>query len=411
MRFITYKTWILIILFSSSGFCQTNETNTSKTILLILGSGNLETSVARAEVGFNLFTSKKDVDYIIVSGGCGAHSSSICEATIMADVLIEKGVPENIIYKEEKSKSTAQNYCYSRDLRHSDGNKLINEGDYLFVVSSHWHAMSVSGCFSDKDLVNSKYVIEGSIIPKPDNKTDYGAIYENCINNSNYCKSVLWPKVDAAYTMETSGKKQDQNLQSLFLRDIMAKTKDSTTAYSTISEELSDLPEIWKSNIDASYFNTFENLIYLFKDQQFIALQPGSSTIENGYPKSLNNLFSNLSDYWRQGHLDAAFFNPKTKHVYFFKGDQYVRIPFKRNKMQSAEGPKKITDLVSEWPFNWSTGNIDAAIFNEHANVVIMYRGQESLKLKFDAENLILVDDTPQKVGLDWPTEMWGKRN
>ena len=157
MKFISFKIGILVVLFSSSGFCQSPIEGTAKTIMLILGSGNLETSISRAEVGFDLYSSKTDFDYIIVSGGCG-------------------------------------------------------------------------GCFNDKDLVDSNYVIEGKIIPKQNDKTDYGAIYENCMNNPNYCKSVLWPKIDAAYTIIESGENNDQNI-NLFIKDLVIKNQDSTDLY------------------------------------------------------------------------------------------------------------------------------------------------------------------------------------
>ncbi|MBJ7879528.1 ElyC/SanA/YdcF family protein [Gelidibacter salicanalis] len=409
MKFLIDRIWIVTLLCSLVSLGQSIENDTSKTILLILGSGNLNTSIERAEVGFNVYNSKKDVDYIIVSGGCGAHSSSICEATIMADVLIAKGVPETIIYKEEKSKSTAQNYCYSRNLKHSDGTKLINDGDRLFVVSNHWHAMSVSGCFSDKDLVHSKYIIEGDITPKPDHKTDYGAMYENCMNNPNYCKSVLWPKIDAAYSLKD--KRRGVDIHSKFIEDILIRGQDSSASYSTIAAALPEFLEDWNSNFDAAYYNKFENLIYIFKGEHYVALKPGSSTIEDGYPKPLNTLFPDLSNYWRMGHWDAAFFNPKTKHSYVFKGDQYLKIPYRKNKLQIVESPKMISDLVVNWPFNWGKGDIDAALYTEATNEVLLYRGQEILRLKFEGDHLIILNTSPQKLSLEWPTEFLGNRN
>lgn len=411
MKFIIDKIGLLIILLTLSGFSQTTKENSSKTIILILGSGDLNTSLYRAEVGFNLYKSRTDFDYIIVSGGCGAHNSSICEARVMADMLIEKGVPKNIIFREEKSKSTSQNFCYSRELKNLDGTQLINTGDHLFVVSNHWHAMSVSGCFNDKDLVNSNYVIEGHITPKQDDKTDYGAIYENCINNPNYCKSVLWPKIDAAYNFGESGKKHTQNHVNFFIKDLMIKSLDSTNFYSSISEELSELPEVWKSNIDASFYNKFENLIYLFKNEDVVAVKPGSSKMELGHAKSMKELFENLSDYWGIGPIDAAFFNSNTKQIYFFKGDHFVRIKYKKNKKLIFENPKSISELVPKWPFDWGSGHIDAALFVERTDEVLLYRGQEKLKLKFDGDNLTILEEIPQKLNLEWPTALWGDRN
>src|SRR5690606_5840842 len=112
-----------------------NESTTKKTGMLILGSDNIKTLKERVAVGYKLYKSGVAFDYIIVSGGCGAHKSTICEASDMASLLIEKGVPAEKIFKEEKSKTTVQNYVYSRILRREDGTKLINKGDNLYVVS------------------------------------------------------------------------------------------------------------------------------------------------------------------------------------------------------------------------------------------------------------------------------------
>lgn len=59
--------------------------------MLILGSADLETTKKRTETGYNLDTSQTEFDYIIVSGGCGAHKSSICEASEMKKYLMKKG--------------------------------------------------------------------------------------------------------------------------------------------------------------------------------------------------------------------------------------------------------------------------------------------------------------------------------
>ncbi|MCK0123282.1 YdcF family protein [Gelidibacter sp. F2691] len=406
MKFLIDKIWMLALLCSFSGLAQSFENDTSKTILLILGSGNLNTSIERAEVGFNVYNSKKGIDYIIVSGGCGAHSSSICEATTMADVLIAKGVPETIIFKEEKSKSTAQNYCYSRELKHSDGTKLINQGDQLFVVSNHWHAMSVSGCFSDKDLANSKYIIEGNIIPKPDSKTDYGAMYDNCMNNPNYCKSVVWPKINAAYSLKGNTANQHK-----FIEDLHISGEDSSASYSEIAKTIPEVSNYWNSGIDATFYNKFEDLIYIFKGTDYLTLKPGTSSMVGKHAKPIQTLFRELPEHWQTGHLDAAFFDPNTKYMYLFKGAEYLRIRYRKNKTQIVDSPKMITDFVLDWPFNWGTGDIDAALFSEATNEVLLYRGQEMLTLKFEGDKLMMLNTSPQKVNLTWPTEFWGDRN
>lgn len=148
-----------------------------KTIMLILGSANKKTLEERVKLGYKLYASPVSFDYIIVSGGCGAHGSAICEASEMAAFLEEKGVPADKIYKEERSKSTVQNYCYSRQLKKEDGTRLINPNDTLYVVSSHWHAIPVAARFSIYDNVQAYYYIKGDLLPKETDKVDYTNIF------------------------------------------------------------------------------------------------------------------------------------------------------------------------------------------------------------------------------------------
>ncbi len=153
------------------------QQHNSRTGILILGSNHIPTLNERLNSGYKLFKSIEDVDYIIVSGGCDAHDSGFCEASEMKQLLENKGVSENLIYKEEKSKSTFQNYCYSRILKDEAGNLLILPGDSLYVVSNHWHAIPVAARFREYDKVNAQYYIVGEITPKPTDTVNYGKIY------------------------------------------------------------------------------------------------------------------------------------------------------------------------------------------------------------------------------------------
>ena len=127
------------------------------TIMLILGSSNPGTREARVGLACDLLK-KGDIhfDTVILSGGCGAHGTdaSNCEATDMKR-LLETVCTDDIsglgIYKEESSRSTVQNYCNSVALE-VQGQKLIQKPATLYVVSSHYHALSVAACFGNKGV-------------------------------------------------------------------------------------------------------------------------------------------------------------------------------------------------------------------------------------------------------------------
>lgn len=132
----------------------------SKTIL-VLGSSEPGTRARRIVLACDLLK-KGDIhfDKVILSGGCGAHGTdkSNCEASDMKRLLettCSADITDLAIYKEESSGSTVQNYCNSRALE-MQGQKLIQKQDTLYVLSSHYHALSVAACFGN-DGVDAHY--------------------------------------------------------------------------------------------------------------------------------------------------------------------------------------------------------------------------------------------------------------
>ncbi len=167
--------------------------------MLVLGSSNPATRAERIALACSLIK-KNNVhfDKIILSGGCGAHGTdkSNCEATDM-ERLLEAACGSYIsgirIYKEEKSGTTVQNYCFSRALT-VEGQKLINKEDTLYVISSHYHALSVAACFKNDGVdAHYYYTCENSlydgIAPPPGTVVistmpcyrDYTGIAQRCV--------------------------------------------------------------------------------------------------------------------------------------------------------------------------------------------------------------------------------------
>lgn len=178
IRSIKKKTLLLsgiLFVLCLGAFAQ--DSPAKRTGMLLLGSADMKTLKERVDIAYQLFSTDITFDYIVVSGGCDAHGSGICEATEMKQALIAKGVPESLIIKEEKSKTTKQNYAYSRLVTGQDGKPVIRRGDRLYVVSNHWHAIPVAARFSKFDGVDARYHIQGSILPTPKDKVDYTDIF------------------------------------------------------------------------------------------------------------------------------------------------------------------------------------------------------------------------------------------
>lgn len=112
-----FTVFILIeVLILSSAF----EKNTGKPdYIVVLGAG------LRGETPSLILSQRLDAAVklihanpgtkVIVSGGQGPGETTT-EANAMKKALIEKGIPEALITKEEKSTSTLENICYTRDI-------------------------------------------------------------------------------------------------------------------------------------------------------------------------------------------------------------------------------------------------------------------------------------------------------
>jgi hypothetical protein len=173
-------------------------------VMLVLGSKDPMVRKTRVALARDLLQ-RQDLhfDKVVLSGGCGAHGTDMtnCEASDMEQLLKEAcgdDIADISVYKEESSGSTVQNYCNSRNLE-DDGEKVIRKGDSLYVVSSHYHALSVAACFKNDGVDAHYYYICGGslyegVAPSLEEMAaandpcfqDYTGIADNC-GNADWC--------------------------------------------------------------------------------------------------------------------------------------------------------------------------------------------------------------------------------
>ena len=95
---------------------------------------------------------------IVVSGGQGA-GEDISEAEAMKRYLIEKGVPEAIIIKEDKSTSTSENFLFSK--------KKLDEifvGEYTIAyITNDYHIYRAGGIAENAGFENPAHVHSGTL--------------------------------------------------------------------------------------------------------------------------------------------------------------------------------------------------------------------------------------------------------
>ena len=109
--------------------------------IIILGAGLFGDKVPpllaqRLDKGLAIYERFNRKPVIIVSGGQG-DDEWISEAEAMAGYLMEKGVPADSIFLENKSRTTLENLIFSKELMLSQG----LEQDRVLLVTNSFHAL------------------------------------------------------------------------------------------------------------------------------------------------------------------------------------------------------------------------------------------------------------------------------
>lgn len=352
-----------ILILTKLGFPQKIQ---PKNMILVLGSDDVQTLKERTDLAFQLYQINKNIDYIIVSGGCGAHGSSLCEASEMKTRLLSLGVPESMIIKEEKSQTTLQNYIFSRMLKDTEGNLLIGKNDKLYVVSNHWHAISVANRFQRYDGVQAKYFVSGNLTPKEKDPVDYVGIFhgypdqdqllEKQLKN-NITGSVLLGKKDtllvnaAGEVYFSENGKLRKNVEDLFFKQMPAQWDQQMDA-------------LFQDKESGSFFLTRKNTLYkISKDGQF--------------QKEINltDYFRSLPSAWTKRGIDAVSIVGDAAFV-FYKDSVWIG-KRERRKGFTHQKTKRLSEWIQNWPFSWGTGDIDNAQPIAEEGIIRLYRANQ----------------------------------
>ncbi|MGN7382643.1 YdcF family protein [Paenibacillus sp. SAFN-117] len=73
------------------------------------------------------------VDKFILSGGLGTHGSTVTEAEGMKRYLLERGIPESDLFKEDEARNTLQNLSFSQNIMKA------NQWTTAIIVTHHYH--------------------------------------------------------------------------------------------------------------------------------------------------------------------------------------------------------------------------------------------------------------------------------
>lgn len=356
----------------------------AKTVMLVLGSGNLKTLENRTHVASKLYFSRP-IDKIIVSGGCGAHGSTICEASIMYEGLVRDGVEPSKIYKEENAKTTVQNYVFSRQLKDENGSRIIEPGDTVFVVSDHWHAISVAARLRKYDEVDARFFIEGAIEPKESDKLDYVSIFNGESDNSTFLRKALWLTPQVMWY---------EGARSFYLMSGQVyEVNDGPTVVEQYPERTVFPLDFLVSEEPNNIFIDFDSYWLVRQGDIFYKINKKNKSI-NG-DKTWGDLFINFPVYWKDHGFNTGI--AIDDKLFLFSNNKILEAKHKKGKFHFVrEGVAR--DFISEWPFSWGESNVSAASYAKDRATIHLYRNREFLILD---KNLKLLEK-PKQVPVNW---------
>lgn len=341
-----------------------------KTVMLVLGSADPDVLNERIAIAARLYRTQP-VQKIIVSGGCGAHGSGICEATSMQQGLIDQGVEPARIYKEENAKTTVQNYVFSRVLRDEHDQRIIQPGDTVFVVSNHWHAISVAARLQKYDGVTARFYIEGSLAPKDTDKLDYVGIFNAQPDNTKFVLRGSWMTPDARWTVGDS---------TYYLSHGLVYGTDARNNSFSLQKGVAVLPFL--STLDTNHSQAFidagkfwwvrngSNLIKISKDTKKILESRVWGDWINGLPAR-----------WKEGAFaTGVLWNDK---LILFANDK-ILLAKATKKGFVFEKEMTAGEYFDGWPFSWGKSNVASATVDPATGQLVLHRNMETVRVGKD---------------------------
>lgn len=128
---------VLTVVFSYQMYAHAHHEPDKTTTLVVLGGRVYGTSPSlmlreRLEAAYDYLEDHPDVD-CVVSGGQG-ENEDISEAQCMFDYLVDKGIDNHRIYKEDRSTSTRENLLFSKEIIEKN-----NLPDRITIVTNEFH--------------------------------------------------------------------------------------------------------------------------------------------------------------------------------------------------------------------------------------------------------------------------------
>ncbi len=147
-----------------------------------------------------------------------------------------------------------------------------------------------------------------------------------------------------------------------------------------IEDNWPGFPEDFVSGVDAAIWSEPNQKVYFFKDAEYIRVDPFNDwNVDPGYPKPIQDNWPGFPAHFASG-VDAAIWNGKNQKIYFFKDDEYIRVDPANEWNVDAGYPKPID---GNWPAldsDFET-NLDAALWSGTNNKIYFFKGENYVRI------------------------------
>jgi hypothetical protein len=147
-----------------------------------------------------------------------------------------------------------------------------------------------------------------------------------------------------------------------------------------IKDNWPGFPDDFAEGVDAGLYAKANNKIYYFKGNQYIRIDPNNGwQVDANYPKPIAGNWPGFPANFADG-VDAALWSEANNRIYFFKGNQYIRVNPSAGWAVDANYPKNISGNWPGFPEAFSEG-VDSALWSEHNNRIYFFKGTEYIRV------------------------------
>jgi hypothetical protein len=166
-------------------------------------------------------------------------------------------------------------------------------------------------------------------------------------------------------------------------------------------------PASFTSGLSDALWSGTTGKIYFFKGSEYLRVDPANGwQVDPGYPKPIAGNWPGFPADFALG-IEAALWSQTNQRIYFFKGDQYIRVDPNAGWAVEAGYPKTISGNWPGFPDDFTEG-VNAALWSGPNQKIYFFKKNRFYNqyIRVDPANGWQVDaGYPKPVGLGWDAE------